>query len=172
MFQQATTLLMTVGQPGDLYGQRMYQAFASSVADITGITIGTFVWKKLNTDNYINQAKGTNTVLAGLVSRDNTNTNPLQGLSTNASYVIGYGQIAPVETRGRFYVALKTIVGTNPVLQGSPVYIDNVTGEIVADGGGVLTTYTKTNFVFESVSSALVANATVVISNVNDAVGV
>lgn len=172
MFQQATTILMTQGQAGDLYGERMYQAFASSVADVAGITIGTFVWKKLNTDNSINQAKGTNTVLAGLVSRDNTNTNPLQGLSTSASYVIGYGQIAQVETRGRFFVTLKTIVGTDPVAQGSPVYVDNVTGEIVADGGGTMTTYTKTNFIFESVSSALVADALVVISNVNEVVGV
>jgi hypothetical protein len=107
-----------------------------------------------------------------MVVRNNSNINLTQGITTNAGLQILNKYPCEVANRGIFYVKLVTLVGSNPVVAGSAVYINNTTGEVVADAGGTMTTYTKTNFKFISVASELTAGQLVKISNVSDVMGV
>ncbi len=171
-FQKEAQLDLTQGYEGGFVTTVFYPTNVYSVNETNGIKIGTFAWFVLNTDNQVAQAKGTNTQLAGFVVRNNSNVNLTQGITTNASLTILDKYPCEIANRGIFYAKLVTVVGSNPVATGSSVYINNTTGEVVADGGGTMTTYTKTNFKFISVPSELTAGQLVKISNVSDVMGV
>jgi hypothetical protein len=164
-FQKEALLDLAQGYEGGFVTTVFYPTNGYIVNETNGVKIGTFVWLVDGTDNQVAQAKGTNTQLAGMVVRNNSNINLTQGITTNSGLQI-------LNNRGIFYVKLVTLVGSNPVVAGSAVYINNTTGEVVADAGGTMTTYTKTNFKFISVASELTAGQLVKISNVSDVMGV
>lgn len=171
-FQKIALLDLAQGYEGGFVTTAFYPTNGYIVNEANGVKIGTFVWLVDGTDNQVAQTKGTNIQLAGMVVRNNSNVNLTQGITTNAGLQIPDKYICEVANRGIFYVKLVAVVGSNPVIAGSPVYINNTTGEVVADAGGTMTNYTKTNFKFISVASELTANQLVKISNVSDVMGV
>lgn len=171
-FQKEALLDLAQGYEGGFVTTVFYPTNGYIVNETNGVKIGTFVWLVDGTDNQVAQAKGTNTQLAGMVVRNNSNINLTQGITTNAGLQILNKYPCEIANRGIFYVKLVTLVGSNPVVAGSAVYINNTTGEVVADAGGTMTTYTKTNFKFISVASELTAGQLVKISNVSDVMGV
>ena len=171
-FQKDAIITLAIGSEGDLAGKAFYTRDAYLVTDVAGLNIGKFAWKVINTESDAVQAKGANTTLAGFVVRNNTNVNATQGITTIASMNIRQGQSASIAHAGDFIVKIQAVEGANPVAQSSAVYIDNVTGGIIADGGGTMTAYTKTNFLFDSPSADLVVGGLVKISNVNNVMGV
>lgn len=171
-FQDNATDFLVAAYPGDSAGIHFYPDYVASATTVAGVTVGTFVWYVLGSNTQVDQVKGSNTQLAGFVFRSNTNISSALGLTTNATLVIQQGNPVEFSTRGEFKAILTTILGTDPILYGAPVYVSNTTGALAADGGGTLTGYTKTNFVFASPSAELVANALVTISNVRDVIGV
>lgn len=171
-FQKEALLGLTQGYEGGFVTTVFYPTNGYIVNETNGVKIGTFVWLVNGTEILVSQAKGTNTQLAGLVVRNNSNVNLTQGITTNAGLQILNKYPCEVANRGIFYVKLVTLVGSNSVVEGSAVYVNNTTGEVVADAGGVMTTYTKTNFKFISGASDLTAGQLVKISNVSDVMGV
>ena len=171
-FQKDAIITLAIGSEGDLVGKAFYTRDAYLVTDVAGLNIGKFAWKVIDTESDAVQAKGSNTILAGLVVRNNTNVNATQGITTTSSMNIGEGQSASIAHAGDFIVKIQAIEGSGIVAQGSAVYIDETTGGIIADGGDPMTAYTKTNFLFESPSADLVVDSLVKISNVNNVMGV
>lgn len=171
-FQKEALLDLTQGYEGGFVTTVFYPTNGYIVNETNGVKIGTFTWLVDGTDNQVAQAKSTNIQLAGLVVRNNSNINLTQGITTISGLTILNKYPCEIANRGIFYVKLVTLVGSNPVVAGSSVYINNTTGEVVADAGGVLTTYTKTNFKFISLASELTAGQLVKISNVSDVLGV
>jgi len=164
-FQNTATDILAIGYEGDRVGliNTSYGTLSMQVTN-NALRVGQFAWKVLNTEANCDGVKGSNTLLAGYTQRSQTTTNTLQGISVNASMTIPTGQIAELAVRGQFLGKIISLAGTNPVLQGSAVYADD-NGNIVADAGGVLTSYTKTNFLFDSPSAELIVGGLVKISN-------
>lgn len=171
-FQKEAIITLAIGSEGDLAGKAFYTRDAYLIVDPAGLNIGKFAWLVADTENNVTQAKGTNAILAGLVVRNNTNVNATQGITTIASMNISQGQSASIAHAGDFIVKIQAVEGSNPVAQGSAVYVDNVTGGIVADGGADMTAFTKTNFLFEDPRGDLVVGSLVKISNVRNVMGV
>lgn len=170
-FQKNVELDLAKGYEGSpVY--RFYPTTGYMVNSTNGVKIGTFTWKVLNTENQVSQAKGSNTQLAGLVVRNNSNVNPSQGFTTEASLTILDKKACEIANNGEYYVKLVAIVGNTPITQGAYVYISNTTGEVTGNGGGDMANYTKTNYQFISVASELTAGQLVKISNVSNVMGV
>lgn len=168
-FQNTATDYLAIGYEGDRVGAIFYPDKPARVVDTNGVKVGKFVWLVKDTINGAVTAQGTNTTLFGVVHRSQTTVNVTQGLTTNANLIIPQGQEAQIIERGEVLVKITSIAGTNPVAQSSAVYVDT-NGNIVADGGGTLTSYIKTNFVFTGVSTDLTVGSLVKISNVSNVV--
>ena len=166
-FQTSVTSLPTA-QVGDaitpsLNGGRI---LTYRVADNLQVLIGQAAWILATDVNKITNVKGANTVLAGIVVRNNTNVWPTAP-TAQGSIIIPAGQNASTLVRGQIAVTLTAIIAGTPAFN-DPIWVRNTDGAIVT-GVTVETGYTKTNFVFAQQSA--VANDIIFIVNNNDVAG-
>ncbi len=147
----------------------VYNTLARRVQDSAGINIGTFCFYLATDNNFLVQAKGTNTVLAGFVFRDNSNTWN-QAITVPANLNIANGSNIAIATRGAFWTTLTEVVGAGTTATfGDVVYVNDTDGTIVT-GVTVETGYTKTNWKVASQSTAI--GGLMIITNTDEVEGV
>lgn len=157
---------------GDSVGGRFYPTKAYIVSNVEGILISTFCWlvDADLTGKQVAQAKGSNTRLAGIAIRSNTESWRV-AFGTEDNLLVSQNQTVEVADRGAENVVLQTILGSNPVNPGDSVWASNTNGTIVA-GVTNESGYTKTNYIFTTPASVNVASALVKISNADKVEGV
>lgn len=177
-FQQSVVFPKTAN-PGDFYGVPGYNAGIGAIVDpasAIGITIGTFCWGILSTNNtQVTQLYTSGAPLAGFVARvQNT-------VWSDASVSLGYSNTVPATNqleyfpRGSFYAVATSLNSGGVIVQGDIIVQNNTTGVLysqtsltIPSGYAQITGWTVINPSPLSSTTTASANATglVVISNV------
>lgn len=173
LFQQTGIVTFDKFMVGDITSPQYIPDSIQSavVADANGVNVGTFVWQVLNSNDPVTvvQAQGSNVKIMGFVARSNQNINATLGITDGYANNISFNQTIAVVKFGSVGCLLTTVIGSGAVAQWANVYINNTTGVIGINAGGTLTGWTKTNWLFKSPATELVANSVVeIVSNQNN----
>lgn len=173
-FQQYATNYVQPGIAGDCAGKRFYpltSAVALS-AGLVNIVPGNFAWIVAGGSSFpvtITPTIGSNTILAGLVVRENPNSNPALGFGVSSGLQIYTGQSCQYATQAyNEIVMIGSVSGSVGI--GSIVYASNVDGSIVLSAT-VPVGATATNYVVTALigaygdTNSFIAGQLITISN-------